>query len=61
MIYLKTGLIISTLITLLSMIFITYDILEVRTIVDLFIIPAFIINGSLLFKVFRNKNVLPSK
>lgn len=61
MIYLKTGLIISTLIILLSMIFITYDILEVRTIVDLFIIPAFIINGSLLFKVFRNKNVLPSK
>jgi len=53
--YIKTGLIISTIIIFLSMIFLQYDVFGVNTIKDVFIIPAFIINASLIFKIFRNK------
>lgn len=55
MTYLKTGLIASTLIIFLAMMFLTYNILGIRTVVDLFIIPAFIINISLVVKIFRKK------
>lgn len=53
--YVKTGLIISTIIIFLSMIFLQHDILGADTVRDVFIIPAFIINVSLVFKVFRSK------
>lgn len=53
--YIKTGLIISTIIIFLSMIFLQYDVFGVNTVKDVFIIPAFIINASLIFKIFRNK------
>ncbi|WP_008636110.1 hypothetical protein [Bizionia argentinensis] len=53
--YIKTGLIISTIIILLAMIFLQYDILGVNTVKDVFIIPAFIINTSLIFKIFKSK------
>lgn len=53
--YLKTGLLISTILILLSIIFLQYDELGVKTINKVFIIPAFIINGLLITKVFKNK------
>lgn len=53
--YLKTGLIISTIIILLAMIFLHYDILGVNTVKDVFIIPAFIINASLIYKIFKTR------
>ena len=53
--YIKIGLIISTIIIFLSMLFLQYDVFGVSTIKDVFIIPAFIINVSLIFKIFRNK------
>jgi hypothetical protein len=56
--YIKTGLIVSTIIIFLSVMFLQYDILEVRTIRDVFIIPAFIINVSLIFKVFKKNKQL---
>lgn len=51
--YLKIGLFISTLFILLSIIFLQYNILEVKTIIGVFIIPSFIINASLLLKTFQ--------
>ncbi|SFD43093.1 hypothetical protein SAMN04489722_109129 [Algibacter lectus] len=51
--YIKTGLIISTIIIFLSMVFLEYDVLTVNTIKDVFVIPAFIINVALIFKVFK--------
>ncbi|MEL0652999.1 hypothetical protein V6246_16370 [Algibacter sp. TI.3.09] len=51
--YIKTGLIISTIIIFLSMVFLEYDVLSVNTIKDVFVIPAFIINVALIFKVFK--------
>ena len=54
--YIKTGLIFSTIIIFLSVMFLQYDALEVRTVRDVFIIPAFIINVSLIFKVFKKNN-----
>ena len=53
--YIKTGLIISTIIIFLSILFLQYDVFGVSTIKDVFIIPAFIINASLIFKIFKNK------
>lgn len=53
--YLKTGLILSTLIILIAMILLSSDVLEVSTVRDVFIIPAFIINFSLIFKLFMTK------
>jgi len=55
--YIKTGLIISTIIIFLSMIFLQYDVINVSTIKDVFIIPAFIINSSLIFKIFKTKKL----
>jgi hypothetical protein len=52
---LKTGLIISTILIFLSIVFLQYDMLGVKTISNVFIIPAFIINGLLITKIFRNK------
>lgn len=52
--YIKTGLIISTMIIFISMLCLQYDVIEVNTIKDVFIIPAFIINISLIFKIFRS-------
>ena len=51
--YIKTGLIISTIIIFLSIVFLEYDVLGVNTIKDVFVIPAFIINIALIFKVFK--------
>jgi hypothetical protein len=56
--YIKTGLIVSTIIIFLSVMFLQYDALEVRTVRDVFIIPAFIINVSLIFKVFKKNKQL---
>ena len=53
--YIKTGLIISTIIIFLLMIFLQYDVFGINTVKDVFIIPAFIINASLIFKIYRNK------
>lgn len=53
--YLKTGLLISTFFILLSMIFLQYDVLEVNTIIGVFIIPSFIINVALILKIFQPK------
>ena len=61
MAYLKTRLIASTFIIFLSMILLTYDILGVRTVVDVFIIPAFVINVALIFRIFKNKNEVIAK
>jgi len=51
--YIKTGLIISTIIIFLSIMFLEYDVLGVNTIKDVLVIPAFIINIALIFKVFK--------
>jgi hypothetical protein len=51
--YIKTGLIISTIIIFLSIVFLEYDVLGVNTIKDVLVIPAFIINIALIFKVFK--------
>ncbi|ULC59512.1 hypothetical protein MBM09_00700 [Flaviramulus sp. BrNp1-15] len=53
--YFKIGLIISTVIIFSSIVLLQYDILELNTVIDVFIIPAFIVNISLVFKVFKNK------
>ena len=53
--YIKTGLIVSTIIIFLSMMFLQYDVIEVSTVRDVFIIPAFVINVSLIFKIFKEK------
>lgn len=53
--YIKIGLIISTFFILLSIVFLQYDIIEVSTIRDVVIVPAFIINTALIFKIFKTK------
>jgi hypothetical protein len=51
----KTGLIISTILIFLSIITLKYNVFGTETIIDVFIASAFIINVSLLFKVFKDK------
>ena len=53
--YIKTGLIISTIIIFISIIFLQYDVIGVNTIKDVLLIPAFIINTSLIIKLLNNK------
>lgn len=53
--YLKTGLILSTLIILIAIFLLGSEVLEISTVRDVFIIPAIIINVSLIFKLFKIK------
>jgi hypothetical protein len=54
----KTGLIISTILIFLSIITLQYNVFGTEIIIDVFIMSAFIINSSLIFKVFQNKKRL---
>ncbi|SFZ95236.1 hypothetical protein SAMN05428642_1186 [Flaviramulus basaltis] len=51
----KTGLIISTILIFLSLITLQYNVFGTQTIIDIFIMSAFIVNISLLFKVFKKQ------
>ena len=51
----KTGLIISTFLIFLSIITLQYNVFGTKTIIDVFITSALIINISLIFKVFKDK------
>jgi amino acid permease len=52
--YIKTGLILSTIIIIFSIIILQYKMLEVRTVIDLFLSSAFIINAFVIIKIFKN-------
>lgn len=51
----KTGLIVSTILIFLSIVTLQYNVFGTETIIDVFIASAFIINVSLLFKIFKDK------
>ena len=51
----KTGLILSTVLLLLALISMQYDLIGTQTVIDVFIAVALIINASLLIKVFKDK------
>jgi len=51
----KTGLIISTILIFLSLITLQYNVFGTQTIIDIFIMSAFIVNISLIFKVFKKQ------
>ena len=51
----KTELIISTILILLSLITLQYNVFGTQTIIDIFIMSAFIVNISLIFKVFKKQ------
>lgn len=51
----------STFIIFLSLVLLTYDFLGVRTVVDVFIIPTFVINVALIFRIFKNKEAVIAK
>ncbi|WP_325449343.1 hypothetical protein [Gelidibacter sp.] len=51
----------STFIIFLSLVLLTYDFLGVRTVVDVFIIPTFVINVALIFRTFKNKEAVIAK
>lgn len=53
----KTGLIVSTILIFLSIITLQYNVIGTETIIDVLIASAFIINCSLLFKVFKDKKM----
>jgi NADH:ubiquinone oxidoreductase subunit K len=51
----KTGLIISTILLFISIITLQYNVFGTKTIIDIFISSALIINISLLTKILKNK------
>ena len=51
----KTGLIVSTILIFLSIVTLQYNVFGTDIIIDVFIASAFIINISLLFKIFEDK------
>ena len=51
----KTELIPSTILIFLSIITLQYNVFGTQTIIDVFLLSAFIVNFSLIFKVVRNK------
>ena len=51
----KFGLIISTVLILLTMITLKYNAIETGAIIDIFLYSAFIINFSLIFDIFKSK------
>ena len=51
----KTELIISTILIFLSLITLQYNVFGTQTIIDIFIMAAFIVNISLIFKVFKKQ------
>ena len=51
----KTELITSTILIFLSIITLQYNVFGTQTIIDVFLLSAFIVNFSLIFKVMRNK------
>jgi NADH:ubiquinone oxidoreductase subunit K len=51
----KTGLIISTILLFISIITLQYNVFGTRTIIDVFIGSALLINILLLNKIFKNK------
>lgn len=54
--YLKTGLALSTILMFMSVIFLQYEVFGAKTISAVFIMPAVVINASLLYKVFKKPN-----
>ncbi|CDF79307.1 hypothetical protein BN863_15950 [Formosa agariphila KMM 3901] len=52
----KTGIIISTILILLSMLSLQYKIVGAQTVIDVFIMSAFIVNLSLIYKIFQKQN-----
>ncbi|SEC53125.1 hypothetical protein SAMN04489761_3245 [Tenacibaculum sp. MAR_2009_124] len=52
----KTGLIIKSILLLLSILFSKYDVVRIETIIDIFLIPCLAISLSILFRLYKNKN-----